>query len=572
MFSEETLEQNKAMEREWQKKCATLYGEKEFNATTYSDIPVKPVYTPADIESMKYDAIALPGEFPYTRGLSPLGYQVEPWAMLTSFGYGGAKESRERWEFLRSIGACGRVGREAEEVTPIRLTTDLPTQRGYDPDEPEARGRVGSCGLSISTIKDMETLFDGVQLDNVSIQFIPYEASLAVLALFVVYAERRGIPTERLFLRANNFLYRGWHADNIGFPPKYALRLMVEQITYCIRHLPRVHHTSVSGYQVAEAGGNAIQEVALSLATAIAVTEECIKVGLNADDVVPGYYGHDWFGLDLLEGVAKIRAKRRLWAKIFSERFGCKKPESLRCKIVPQIGGSMSVAPEPLNNIVRAALMTLGCALAGVDGIFTTSYDEPFSIPTDEAVRIAVRTQQIVYHETNIPNVIDPLGGSYYLEWLTNKIEEEVIQYLQRIEELGGYLKCWESGWIRGDIIRCANDRQQKIDNEEIVIVGQNKYRLPDELQQKVPIFPLHDPRAEQEAIDRVKKFRAERNGERTVASLAKLRETAKALVEEWPDCCGALMPAIIEAYKADATLGEIQHTLQEVLGYVYTW
>ncbi len=571
MFSKDTLVQNKLLEEEWQKKCAQMYGEDEFRAATSSGIPLKPVYTPADIGDMDYNATPLPGQYPYTRGLEPLGYRAEPWAMFTGFGYGSGSDTHDRWEYLRNLGAYGRVGQDIGEATSFRLLIDLPTQRGYDPDEPEARGRVGGCGVSLSTLKDIEMLFSGVSLEDICVQFIAFDSSLTALAMYVVHAERRGIPQEKLFLRANNILYRQWHFDTISFPPKYATRLMVEQINHCVKHMPRVQHTSLDGYQIGEAGATPVQEVALTLATAIAVTEECIKAGLHPDDVVPGYYHHEWFGMDFFENIAKIRAKRRLWAKIFKERFGCRNPESLLCRILPQTGGTQSIAQEPLNNIIRATLMTLGCVLAGVDGIFTTSYDEPLCIPTEEAVRIAIRTQQIIYHESNVSYVTDPLGGSYYVEWLTNRIEEEVVRYLHKMDDLGGYLKCWESGWIRKELEKSANECQQKIDSGDTVIVGQNKYRLPDEEQPSVPLFPLHDAQAEEEAIQKMRKFRGERDSNRAKDSLDRLQQAAIAIAEAWPDSCGILMPAILEAVRADATLGEIQKVLQEVFGYVYT-
>lgn len=567
MFTKDTLNEDERLRERWQRHCQERYGDIGLGATTESGIEVKPVYSPADIAHIDYRDIGLPGEYPFTRGHSPLRYQIQPWMMRIGYGYGAGADARERREFLARIGMSQGVG--TDRPAPFTLLIDLPTQRGYDADEPAARGRVGCDGVSISTMRDLDLLFHGVPLDQVETIFISPDPSMAMLAHYIVYAERQGLPQQKLRLKACNLLYRQYFWDTISFPPQSATKLIVELIKYCTEYMPLVQCQSITGYNPGEAGANAFQEVAFTLAVAIAITEECIKVGLDPDDFVPRFYGHDHLSLDLWENVAKFRARRRLWAKIFKERFGCKKPESLCFKTWPQTAGSELTAQEPLNNIIRVTLMALAGVLAGVDGIWTASYDEALSIPSEEAAQIAVRTQQILYHETNIPHVSDPLGGSYYMEWLTSRIEEEATKLIGKIDELGGFVKCWEEGWFKQEIQRTANERRRRIDSGEKVVVGVNKYRLSEE----GPEFrAFRNPEIEEEAIARVRKFRTERDNDKTGAALTKLEAAAQSLTHDWPGSCGCLMPEIIDSVRADATLGEIMRVLREVYGYGYAY
>jgi methylmalonyl-CoA mutase N-terminal domain/subunit len=568
IFSAEVLERAQK-----EKHDIEDYGATE-KAVTYSGIQMKPVYSPDDIAGMSYDDIPLPGRYPYTRGFDPTGYRANPWRMLQFFGFSGAADTKKRWEYLRSIGYSSRVGRddvEGEELPIIRAATDLPSERGYDPDEPEARGRVGGCGFSLSTMGDMKLLLDGTPLDRTWVLFVLMNASLVGNALYVAYAETRGYSTDQLLLRGHNVLYHCCQEDVISFPPEYAKRLMTENIYYIIKHMPKSSHTSFSAYDTGEMGATGVQQVAFTFALAIDLMKEGIKVGLDPNDLASGFYHHSWVGLDLFEEVAKIRCQRRLWAKIMKERFGCKSPSAVQCRgIFPFTAGSLHTAQEPLNNIIRVTIMALAAVLSGAEGLHTTSYDEDLGIPTEEAVRIAIRTQQILYHETSLPYVTDPLGGSYYVEWLTNKFEEEAVKYLDEIERQGGFFKCWENGFIRSEIERTINERQHKISHGEIVVVGQNKYRLPPEQQPEIAAFPEHDPEFEKEAIARVREWRSQRDNERTNAALAKVRDAAKAIVEDWPRSCGILMPSMISAFKDNATLGEVHRILREVFGYAY--
>jgi methylmalonyl-CoA mutase N-terminal domain/subunit len=567
VFSKSVLDKNKVLEERWAENCIELYGDKEFKTVTDSGIELKPVYTAADIEGIEYEDIGLPGEHPFTRGCRPLQYQAEGWLVSQLLGYGMGKDGRDRRKLLESAG----MPRTTTEKWPTRqvLVVDLPTQRGYDPDEPAAWGRIGRDGVSIPTIREMEALFDGIPLEDAETMFVCMNASLPLLAMYIVYAERRGVPQHKLRMRGHNQLYRWW-CDDICFLPRGAMKLIVEQIKHSVEFMPLMRHTSIMGYGFSEGGATLVQEIAFMLATAIAFTDECIKVGLDPDDVVPGFYWHCCVGLNLFEEIAKYRALRRMAAKIFKERFGCKKPESLRIALTVQSGGSHLPAQEPLNNIMRNFIMVLAGVLGGVDAISTAGYDEAWCLPSDEAALIALRTQQIIYHETNIPAVADPLGGSYYIEWLTNKTEEEAYKLIQKVDEIG-YLKYWEEGWFRRELAKSANERQRKIEKGEKIIVGVNKYRLPREEEPELRMFKI-DPKVDEEAIARVKKFRAERDSEKAARALAEMRVAAQRLNDGWPSSCGCLMPAMIDAFRADATLGEVNQVLREVFGYGYVY
>ncbi len=571
MFDERAMKKMKAMAAEWQRQAEEMLGETELNATNDSGIPLKPAYTPADIEGLEYEELPPPGQYPYTRDNDALHYQIQPWVMRHGYGYGRGEDTRQRKDFLESLGMAYHVGEHAEEKpAPYTLLIDLPTQQGYDPDAPEAQGKVGECGLSISNMWELERLFDGKPIDKTEVIFITPDSALPCIAQYIVYGENRGIPAERLRLKSCNIWYHQWFWDSAAFPPRQAIKLGPELTSYLIKKVPMAQVQSITGYNPGEAGATPVQEAALTLATAIAVTEECIKVGLDPDDFVPHFYGHDHLSLDIFETAAKFRAKRRMWAKTFRDRFGCKRAESLKFKTYPQTAGSLLPAQEPLNNIIRACMMTLAGVLGGVDGIWTASYDEALNIPSEEAVTLALRTHQILYHETNIPHVTDPLGGSYYVEWLTNKIEEEATKLLNEIEERGGYLKCWEEGWLRRELERSANRREKAIRSGERVIVGVNKYATEEALSRSA-MFRV-DPEAEEKITERVKEFRTQRNNEETKAALAEVRRAVLKIKEDWPSSCGILMPALIEAFRSRATVGEAQGIIKEVLGYGYTY
>jgi methylmalonyl-CoA mutase N-terminal domain/subunit len=568
MFTKETIEQSKAMAKKWRQRVHEREGKETKEAKTSGGIPLKPIYSPHDLEGISYDDIAIPGEYPYTRGFRHLPYTCDGWMMRQPVALGLSKDTRERMEYLERIGWRLFIGQEGEnELFVQNVALDIPSQQGYDPDAPEARGRVGRDGMSLSTMWDLEDFYKGRDLEKTEVFYASPDGQLPCLAQYLVYAERHGLSWEKLRFKVSNLWYHSWYWDAAGYPPRHALKLGPELITFFLEGFPLAQVASVTGYNPGEAGATPAQEVAFTLATAMFITDQCVKVGLNPDDFVPRFYGHDHTSLDLFETVAKFRAKRRMWAKIFKEKFGCKKPESLRLRNFPQTAGSVLHRNEPENNIIRVAIMALAQVLAGADGVWTASYDECLNIPSEKAAKIALRTGQIIYYETNMADVIDPLGGSYYVEWLTKKMEEGAHALLEKIEEKGGYLKCWESGWFRSELAREARRWQESIDSGEKVIVGVNKYVVDQETH--APLFRVGQE-IEEEAIKRVKAFRAQRDNEKAKAALENLRIAVEKMKNEWPDSCGWVMPAMIDAFRADCTIGEAQGVLKEVLGYGY--
>ena len=569
MFKKEVIEKSESMEEEWQKRLPPVEDRKIKKSETAGGISLKPVYTPKDIEDTRYDDIAIPGEYPYTRGFRHLPYTEDGWMMRQPVALGSSKDTRERMEYLERIGWRLFIGQEEKNQLFVQnVALDIPSQQGYDPDAPEARGRVGRDGMSLSTMWDLDDFYEGRDLEKTEVFYASPDGQMPCLAQFLVYAEKRGVPWEKLRFKVSNLWYHSWYWDTAGYPPRHAVKLGPELIFFFLKGFPMAQIASVTGYNPGEAGATPVQEVAFTLATAIFITEECLKVGLNPDDFVPRFYGHDHTSLDLFETVAKFRAKRRMWAKIFREKFGCKNPESLRLRNFPQTAGSLLHRNEPENNIIRVTIMALAQVLAGGDGVWAASYDECLNIPSKKAAQIALRTSQILYYETNMANVMDPLGGSYCVEWLTNRMEEEVRKLLEEIDKRGGYLKCWESGWFRSQLSREARKWQESIERGDRVVVGVNKYVVDEE--DHSPMFKV-DPKVEEDAIKKVKAFRAQRDNEKTKSALDSLRLAVEKMKDEWPKSCGMVMPAMIDAFRAQCTIGEAQGTLKEVLGYGYS-
>ncbi|MFH1624432.1 MAG: methylmalonyl-CoA mutase family protein, partial [Pseudomonadota bacterium] len=527
MFSKDTMDKDRELQKEWQETYSKLYKDKEFKATTGSGIPVKPVYTASDIEHIDYNEIGVPGEYPYTRGIYPLQYQFQPWVNQMSLGYGLPEQTRERMEMLKEAGMRGYFGSQS-----YNLPHDLVSKTGLDPDAPEAKGLVGRGGVNISTIEDLDRIFHDIPLDKTQIVQNIGSATMVGLALYIVYAERRGFPRERLGGNSMNFLYKGPFVDYAMFPPRSAFRLMAEFIKFCSRNMPRWNTTNIAGYFIEEAGGNAVQEAAFTMAAGIAITEECIKAGLHPDEFLPRFGFQFAQGNDFLEEIAKIRALRRMWAKINKERFGCKNQRSMQLRMHIHTSGCSLMAQQPLVNIIRAAFHTLGAVLSGTNALHTSAYDEALGLPTEEAATLALRTQQVVLHETHIPNVSDPLAGSYYLEWLTSKIEEEAEKLIEKIDQIG-YIKAWETGWFKEELGNSAYRWRESMDSGERIVVGVNKY-VSDE-GQKTPVFKI-DPKIEQTAVERVRQFRAKRDNAKTKAALDRLMETARKVNEDWPN------------------------------------
>ncbi len=573
MFEKEALKHIERLENIWEKECPEKFGaDNDETPTNESGIKLKPVYTPLDMEEIDLKDIGFPGVHPYTRGATPLGYRDLAWVMRIGFGYGTGKDTRARWEYLKKLGMTLHVGtQESEDAFPkFTILTDLPHQRGYDADDIVARGRVGDCGLSLSTIEDLDQLFGDLPLDKLQVTFITYDPTLTLTAMYSVYARQRGYDLSQLRMQTPHIMYGQWSSDTIAFPPQNALKLMVENINFRIHNIPLALHTATNGYNMAQCGATPVQEVAFTIAVGMAIMDECCKVGLDPNKVASRFWYHAHLGMDVFEEVSKIRAWRRLWAKIMKERYGCTDSRALSVNINAMTGGLSCPAQEPLNNIIRLTILTLVGVLAGSDGIWTASYDEALAIPSKEAAQLAVRTQQILYHETNIPAVADPLGGSYYVESLTAEIETRAADLISRVESLGGAFKCWQTGWFRKELERSANEWQAKINSGEKVMVGVNKYRLEKDTQ-KINVFK-HDPKYEQASVERVKHFKANRDLRGVEQALECLGKATQKFLDEWPASCGTLMPNIIKAVEAKASLGEIQGVLKQKCGYGYTY
>ena len=563
MHSEEVLKENEELEQKWQKDCLQRYKGKEFELTTRSGISVKTVYTPQDIKDIDYKDIGMPGEYPFTRGIYPLMYQSQAWQNRFVSGYGLPERCRERYDYLTSLGNMGYQGWESHCIA-----QDLPTRLGYDPDHPLAKGRVGVCGVSLCTTEDMERLCHDYPLDQTYLNFIELTDSLPKLALYVAYAEKRGYSPAQLVGDMPNSSYCTLYQGMAGHPPETSMILMVEYIKYTIKHMPRWNNFVLEAYEMAESGATAIQEIAFPISAGIAVAEKCIQAGLDPDDFMPHWTAHSSFGNDFFEDIAKTRAFRRIWARIAQERFGCKNPKSMMVRNGAQTAGSMLMAQEPLNNVIRATIHTIAAVLAGVNGLSTDSYDEPICIPSDEAVKLALRTQQIIQHETRIPNVTDPLAGSYYMEWLTNELDEKATKLIEEIEQKG-FVNCWKSGWFRKELEKSANEWRARVDGGEEVVVGLNKYA--SEEKQEVEFF-VDDPDMERIAVERVREFKQKRDNAKTKQALDECREVARQIAEGAWESDMMLMPSLINAARADATLGEITDALREVFGWGYTF
>jgi methylmalonyl-CoA mutase N-terminal domain/subunit len=562
MFDEKTLNEVKDLEGKWQKQCSQRYPGLKSGATTYSGFPVKPVYTPADIKDMDYSDIGMPGQYPYTRAVYPLTYQTVPWMNLQIMGLDLPEDLRRRHDALVQEGMKGHL-----DMDVIYLGCDIASQAGYDPDDPRAHGRVGSagCGYSIATGEDYVPLLEGLDLTKTYVNINHFDNIYATFPMYIVYAESQGYSRQQLRGGTQNNSYKQWFWDVASFPPRSYFKLAVDLIKFCTKEMPRWNHTNLTGYNPQEMGATPVQELAFTLAVGVVLIEECVKAGLKPDEFVPRFSFHLAFGNDFFENIAKFRALRRMWAKITKERFGCENPRSHQARIFMQTAGSTLTYQQPKNNIVRATIQTLGAVLAGVDAVDVCCYDEAYTIPTEESAVMALRTQQIILHETKIPNVTDPLGGSYYLEWLTNKIEEEAYKLISKVEELGGYIKCWESGWFKEECLRSGMKWRDDVESGKEVVVGVNKYVMAEE----APISYFEgDPEVEKTAIERVRAYRARRDSEKTKSALAKLREETKRLNEG----DGYLMPVIIDTARDHATLGEIMSVLKEELGWGYVY
>jgi methylmalonyl-CoA mutase N-terminal domain/subunit len=514
---------------------------------TSSHIEVRPLYTPADLDGWNYDRqVGYPGEYPFTRGVQATMYRGRLWTMRQYAGMGDAEESNKRYKYLLANGTTG-----------LSVAFDLPTQIGLDSDSPLAMGEVGKVGVAIDSIEDMQRLFDGIDLTKISTSMTINATASILLALYVAVAKRQGGDIRKLSGTVQNDVLKEYIARGTYiYPPHQAMRIITDIFAWTNDNVPDWNTISISGYHMREAGSTAVQEVAFTLGNGIAYVQAAINAGLDVDKFAPRlsffFNAHSNF----LEEVAKFRAARRMWARIMREHFKAKNPKSWMLRFHTQTAGSTLTAQQPENNIVRTAIQALAAVLGGTQSLHTNSYDEALALPTEQAARIALRTQQVIAYESGAPQAIDPLAGSYYVESLTNEIEKRASDYLNKIDGLGGMLKAIERGYVQQEIQDAAYEYQQRVDRAEAVVVGVNRFSVDHEK----PIPTQHiDESLERKQVERLRAIRAKRDPLPWKDSLKKIEDTARS---------GAnLMPDILAAVEANATVGEISDTLRKVFG-----
>jgi methylmalonyl-CoA mutase N-terminal domain/subunit len=505
---------------------------------TVSDEEIAPLYTPADVAALDYARdLGDPGQFPYTRGIHPTMYRGRLWTMRQFAGFGTARETNERFRFLLDQGQTG-----------LSVAFDLPTLMGVDSDDPMSLGEVGHCGVAIDSLEDMETLFEGIPLDAVTTSMTISSPAIVLLAMYVAVAERRGIPPEQLGGTLQTDILKEYIAQNeYIFPPRPSMRLITDIMTYTTRHMRRWNPISISGYHIREAGSTAAQELAFTLADGMGYVQAGIDAGLDVDDFAPRLSFFFNSHIDFFEEIAKFRAARRIWARVMRDKFGANNPRSWLMRFHTQTAGCSLTAQQPENNIARTAFEALAAVLGGTQSLHTNSMDEALALPTAKAAQIALRTQQIIAYETGVANTPDPLAGSYFVEALTDRIEQEVYRYFERIEEQGGVLACIDNGFFVREIHEAARIYQTSIETGDRIQVGVNRFVDPDE--EQIPILTIN-PALEREQVERVRAMRARRDGQAHNAALRKLEQAARG--------SDNLMYPIIDAVKAYATLGEI--------------
>jgi methylmalonyl-CoA mutase N-terminal domain/subunit len=509
---------------------------------TSSGIPLEPYYETAPDPS----ALGKPGEYPFTRGIHPTMYRSRLWTMRQYAGYATAEESNARYRFLLQQGQSG-----------LSVAFDLPTQIGYDADDPMALGEVGKVGVSICSVHDMARLFEGIPLDQVSTSMTINAPAAVLLAMYIAVGKRQGVDEAKLRGTVQNDILKEYIARGTYiYPPRHSMRLITDIFAYCKVHVPRWNTISISGYHIREAGSTAVQEVAFTLANGIAYVQAAIDAGLNVDDFAPQlsffFNAHNEF----LEEIAKFRAARRLWAQIMRERFGAQNPESWRLRFHTQTGGSTLTAQQPTNNVVRVALQALAAVLGGTQSLHTNSMDEALALPTQDAVQVALRTQQIIAYETGVADTIDPLAGSYLIEHLTDTIAERATELIDTIDAMGGAMNAIEAGYVQDQIQQSAYEYQRAVETGDQVVVGVNRFTSEESTHMDL----LHvDPAIEAAQRQRLAELRARRDNTRAAEMRARLEQTARSSEN--------LMPVIIACVENEVTLGEICHTLRSVFG-----
>jgi len=532
-------------EAEWREAYGRL-PERPAPFTTLSGEPIRPLYTERDLPADVEASIGLPGQFPFTRGMYPSMYRGQLWTMRQFAGFGTAHETNERFRYLLDHGQTG-----------LSTAFDMPSLMGHDSDHPRSFGEVGREGVAIDTVVDMETLFAGIPLGDVTVSMTINAPAAIMLAFYVVVAERQGVSWDRLGGTIQTDILKEYIAQKEWcFPIDPAMRLLTDMVEWCSSHMPRWHPISISGYHIREAGSTAAQELAFTLKDGLTYVEHAVARGLEVDDFAPRLSFFFNAQIDFFEEIAKYRAARRIWARELRDTFGAKDPKSWMMRFHTQTAGVSLTAQQPLNNIVRTAIEALAGVLGGTQSLHTNSYDEALALPTEAAVRIALRTQQIIAHETGVANTIDPLGGAYFVEALTDRLEEQAYEYFDKIDELGGMVEAVKRGFPQREIADAAFDLQREIDSGRRVVVGVNSFTESDD-----SLTALHrvDPALEQKQVDRVRAAKAGRNGEALETALAEVKAAAQSGLN--------LMPLLIDAARLHASEGEIVQALQEVWG-----
>ncbi|HYS71357.1 MAG TPA: methylmalonyl-CoA mutase family protein [Thermoplasmata archaeon] len=543
-------ERKKAWEHTTLRESLASLPERKRAFTTTSFIPIERVYTPLDLPSFDPGRdLGAPGEYPYTRGIHPTMYRGRLWTMRMFAGYGSAEDTNKRFKYLIAHGETG-----------LSVAFDMPTLYGYDTDQPEAEGEFGTCGVAVASLRDMDLLFRGIDVAAISTSMTINSPAAALWAMYLVMAERHGVPWTALRGTIQNDILKEYQAQKEWiFPPEPSMRLVVDTFEHGARTVPQWNTISISGYHIREAGATAVQELAFTLRNGIEYVKWGLERGLTIDEFAPRlsffFNSHN----DLFEEIAKYRAARRIWAREMRETFHAKSPRSWWLRFHTQTAGVSLTKQQPLNNIVRTTVQALAGVLGGTQSLHTNSYDEAYQVPHEDAARIALRTQQILAHESGVANTIDPLGGSYFVEWLTDYMEDEAYKYFERIDALGGVIPAIRKGFFQQEIANSAYRYQKEVEDKERTIVGVNEYVEPEEDEKVAPLRVTKESFRRQ--LARLAAIRRERDRRKWEDAISKLKRAAEGT--------GNLMPFIVDAVRAEATLGEICDTLREVFG---TW
>lgn len=518
---------------------------------TVSSKPIKPLYIPQDAEKIDFDRdIGYPGQYPYTRGVHASMYRRKPWTMRQFSGFGAPKQTNARYHYLLKQGQMG-----------LSVAFDLPTLMGFDSDSPRAVGEVGVCGVAVDTLKDMEIIFDGIDLSKISTSMTINCTSTILLAMYIAVAEKQGVASHKLTGTLQNDILKEYIAQKEWiYPPEPSIRLITDMMAFCAQHVPKWNTISISGYHIREAGSTAAQELAFTLADGFAYVEAAIKTGMDVDTFAPRLSFFFNSHLDFFEEIAKYRAARRIWARHMREMYKAKDERSWLMRFHTQTAGCSLTAQQPENNIVRTAFQGLAGVLGGTQSLHTNSMDETYALPSEKAVKIALRTQQLIAHETGVANTIDPLAGSYFVESLTNELEAEAERYFEEIERRGGVLKCIEQSYFQREIADAAYRFQKEIENKERIIVGINEF-VEEEEKVEIPILKI-DPQVERDQIKSLKNVKAGRDNERVKTTLATLKMAVEASENH--------MPPLLDCVRCYTTEEEITSVLTEVFG-LYT-